>query len=322
VFVLALALIKNKAAEFNMKLSKKWKLWIIRIFVFVLIPVLLFVLLYFTSNIELLYNKAKEKYQSLTVLSIAIYLFVFIGDILKDWISNYISDFIFPKTDKQILGNTEEIIKQGEISNEKINEVLKNVEYDPRELGKWLKKLPPTASIEQQKETINGWYEDGSIDEKLEKTLLIVISYKKKTIDELNQLIKNSNNDDYTEALMNIKIYLEKNNASRILDNYYQYKKEQKEKEINVLKQSIKAILQLFAYEDTKELFNELINLEPTSENYFDFAFFLQKYNYINEALEKYQEALKIYRELAKENPRTYLPDVAMTLNNLANLHS
>ncbi|MCP4123653.1 MAG: tetratricopeptide repeat protein, partial [Bacteroidetes bacterium] len=40
--------------------------------------------------------------------------------------------------------------------------------------------------------------------------------------------------------------------------------------------------------------------------------------NEFPQALEKYEEALKIYRELAKENPRTYLPDVAMTLNNLA----
>ena len=31
-----------------------------------------------------------------------------------------------------------------------------------------------------------------------------------------------------------------------------------------------------------------------------------------------YQEALKIYRQLAKENPNAYLPKVAMTLNNLA----
>ena len=33
-------------------------------------------------------------------------------------------------------------------------------------------------------------------------------------------------------------------------------------------------------------------------------------------------EALEIYRELAKQNPATFLPDVAMTLNNLAVLHS
>ena len=38
-------------------------------------------------------------------------------------------------------------------------------------------------------------------------------------------------------------------------------------------------------------------------------------------ALAEYQEALQIRRELAVENPRSFLPDVAVTLNNLANLH-
>ena len=38
-------------------------------------------------------------------------------------------------------------------------------------------------------------------------------------------------------------------------------------------------------------------------------------------ALEKYEEALNIYRELATKNTSTYLHNVAMTLNNLANLH-
>jgi len=37
-------------------------------------------------------------------------------------------------------------------------------------------------------------------------------------------------------------------------------------------------------------------------------------------AEEAYQEALSIRRELAKANPEAYLPDVARTLNNLANL--
>jgi len=44
--------------------------------------------------------------------------------------------------------------------------------------------------------------------------------------------------------------------------------------------------------------------------------------NEFPQALEKYEEALKIRRELARENPRTYLPYVATTLNNLAVLHS
>ena len=38
-------------------------------------------------------------------------------------------------------------------------------------------------------------------------------------------------------------------------------------------------------------------------------------------AFSEYREALEIRRELAKQNPATFLPDVATTLNNLANLH-
>jgi tetratricopeptide (TPR) repeat protein len=37
----------------------------------------------------------------------------------------------------------------------------------------------------------------------------------------------------------------------------------------------------------------------------------------MNEARIEYEEALKIYRELAEKEPETYLPYVAATLNNL-----
>ena len=40
------------------------------------------------------------------------------------------------------------------------------------------------------------------------------------------------------------------------------------------------------------------------------------------EAEDLYREALKLRRELAKENPSVYGSDVAMTCNNLANLLS
>ena len=47
----------------------------------------------------------------------------------------------------------------------------------------------------------------------------------------------------------------------------------------------------------------------------------LYKINHFTQAEPKYNEALKIRRELAKDDPETYLPYVANTLNNLANLH-
>jgi tetratricopeptide (TPR) repeat protein len=44
----------------------------------------------------------------------------------------------------------------------------------------------------------------------------------------------------------------------------------------------------------------------------------LHKQNQYHRATPIYQEALTTYRQLAEANPPAYLPDVAMTLNNLA----
>lgn len=48
----------------------------------------------------------------------------------------------------------------------------------------------------------------------------------------------------------------------------------------------------------------------------------LYKIKHLTQAKPKYTKALNISRKLAENNPDAFLPDVAMTLNNLANLHS
>ena len=48
----------------------------------------------------------------------------------------------------------------------------------------------------------------------------------------------------------------------------------------------------------------------------------LYKIKHFTQAKPKYTKALNISRKLAENNPDAFLPDVAMTLNNLANLHS
>ncbi|MGC2235267.1 MAG: tetratricopeptide repeat protein [Pyrinomonadaceae bacterium] len=114
-------------------------------------------------------------------------------------------------------------------------------------------------------------------------------------------------------------------------------------------------------FEDTCKYFEDSIKSNETKDNLFQYAYFLKKHNqfpkavdYYNQYLNKfagelsleekamtlnnlanlhrnqneyekapneYEEALKIYRNLAKNNPQAFLPDVAMTLNNLAILH-
>ena len=49
----------------------------------------------------------------------------------------------------------------------------------------------------------------------------------------------------------------------------------------------------------------------------FAYAYFLQKNNQRTKSEKYYQEALKAYRQLAKQNPHVYRSDVADTLNNL-----
>ena len=69
------------------------------------------------------------------------------------------------------------------------------------------------------------------------------------------------------------------------------------------------------AYEEAISSAKEIhYDEEKLSRLLFDYAYHLQRFNRIYEAMEYYTEALEIRRKLAE----AYLPDVAMTLNNLA----
>jgi len=88
----------------------------------------------------------------------------------------------------------------------------------------------------------------------------------------------------------------------------------------------IKARLQALTYDQADwferacEYFETALKAARNLTTVFEYAVFLQKHNCFDQAKPFYQEVLEINRNLAAENPRTFLPDVAMTLNNLANL--
>ena len=58
-----------------------------------------------------------------------------------------------------------------------------------------------------------------------------------------------------------------------------------------------------------------------TFDDIFDYAYFCKEQNDFKDAETYYEKALEIRRRLAKDNPKVYEPDVAQTLNNLANLY-
>jgi tetratricopeptide (TPR) repeat protein len=75
-------------------------------------------------------------------------------------------------------------------------------------------------------------------------------------------------------------------------------------------------------FEKTMQYFEKSLQAERNLKNIFAFAHFLQEHKQNNKATPLYEEALANYRQLAEVNPQTYLPDVGMTLNNLAVLQS
>jgi tetratricopeptide (TPR) repeat protein len=82
-------------------------------------------------------------------------------------------------------------------------------------------------------------------------------------------------------------------------------------------------------YEQAEPLYQQALELNRAGENQAEIAKVLNSLanlhknkNEMSIAEPKYQEALQITRELAVENPRSFLPDVATTLNNLGLLHA
>jgi len=71
-------------------------------------------------------------------------------------------------------------------------------------------------------------------------------------------------------------------------------------------------------FDKAMEYFEQALRAEKNQETLFAYAYFLQEHNQYKQAAPLYEEALHIYRALAKENPAAYLPYVATTLNNLA----
>ncbi|MDP2141623.1 MAG: acyl carrier protein [Gammaproteobacteria bacterium] len=67
----------------------------------------------------------------------------------------------------------------------------------------------------------------------------------------------------------------------------------------------------------TRQYFEEALELDRTPERLFEYALFLQVQNQFHDSERLYREMLKTYQELAKVDSKVYHPYVARILNNL-----
>ncbi|WGH76525.1 hypothetical protein P8625_05030 [Tenacibaculum tangerinum] len=116
--------------------------WIISVILFLITTILILSILYFTNNLNLVYNKIDKTISNITIITIIFIFIAFIGDIIKGWISNYITNFIFPGAEKQILENTKaikdettKISKNVEKQSEKVDEIIVDTKQILKNLG-------------------------------------------------------------------------------------------------------------------------------------------------------------------------------------------
>lgn len=177
------------------------------------------------------------------------------------------------------------------------------------------------------------------------KLQLLALQIDDKVIDEAQEIIEAQDKEGVPKALE----LIEKNNPKNQVDKL----REQMEKQAKISRYKASLYEWIHAWEQAESVYEEAIEFAPNYDNYFDYAYFLQVYradfkqadkfyrmaltkteslsdratilnnlgNFHSddstkraEALVMYEEALKIYRALAKENPRVYGRDCANTL--------
>jgi len=217
----------------------------------------------------------------------------------------------------------DEVTNQLSVIRVQISEMLENASIDPRDVEVYLNQLPFDKKKEYVEKKVEDLYKQKTISLELKEILIIVSNKVYERTNELSveiEHLKATGNHFLANTLKRIKIAIEKRRPEALSEIYVGYKKKEKENKITVLKELIKSAKIIFAYNQTIKFYNELIHVQPTAENHFAYGYFLQEFNLFVDATRQYEEALQIYRELARENPKIYLPDVAATLNNLANL--
>jgi len=199
--------------------------------------------------------------------------------------------------------------------------LIEATNIDPRDIEKYLKKLPFNKSKNEILAFIKDWYDRKRISLEIREILNIVVNiffeHYDALTDEITQL-KLEDNKDIIVLLENVQNALKEGNAEQIKQEYFLRKERISKENIAILKQSIKATEILFAFEQAIELNKELVELEPSGFNFLNLAYFLHKQNQLFEAEKYYKLALIDFRNPKKKNLEFNQPFIARIFNNLA----
>ena len=223
--------------------------------------------------------------------------------------------------------------KQAKIEEQNLREHSKTQELiqglqshnmTPQYIRVLLEELPLKQGLEPTELALEGMLSNGRIHSEGAKCLVaefvrILFEHTDKIAEEVKRL-REAGDNYLADTLDEIKRVLTGESKQGLTTVYEGFKTREQQNEVRVLKELIEAAQIQFSFGEARSFYERLIELSPTVEHHFEYAYLLQSLNDFEKARCHYEEALQALRELAKQNPEEYLPKVATSLNNLGNL--
>ncbi len=201
---------------------------------------------------------------------------------------------------------------------------IEEANMTPQYIRVLLEELPLKQGLEPTELALEGMLSNGRIHSEGAKCLVaefvrILFEHTGKIAEEVKRLRETG--DSYlADTLDEIKRVLTGESEQSLIGVYEEFKTREQQNEVRVLKELIEAAQIQFSFGEARSFYERLIELSPTIEHHFKYALLLQSLNDFEKARRHYEEVLQTLRELAQQNPETYLPKVAASLNNLGNL--
>ncbi|MGP1409704.1 MAG: tetratricopeptide repeat protein, partial [Porphyromonas endodontalis] len=233
--------------------------------------------------------------------------------------NNYL---MMDRADEQIKIQEQNLREHGK--TQELIQGLQSHNMTPQYIRALLKELPLEQGLEPTELALEGMLSNGRIHSEGAKCLVaefvrILFEHTDKIAEEVKRL-REAGDNYLADTLDEIKRVLTGESKQGLTTVYEGFKTREQQNEVIVLKELIEAAQIQFSFGEARSFYERLIELSPTVEHHFEYAYLLQSLNDFEKARCHYEEALQILRELTKKNPEAYLPDVATSLNNLGNL--
>ena len=209
-------------------------------------------------------------------------------------------------------------------TQESIQDLMSRMEglnMTPQYIRALLKELPLEQGLEPTELALEEMLSNGRIHSEGAKCLVaefvrFLFEHTGKIAEEVKRL-REAGDSYLADTLDEIKRVLTGESEQSLTTVYEGFKTREQQNEVRVLKELIEAAQIQFSFGEARSFYERLIELSPTIEHHFKYALLLQSLNDFEKARCHYEEALQILRELTKQNPEEYKPDVAKILNNL-----